>query len=524
MKQNIIKITKTAENMTPVIYEVLASLDDSAENIIEFEKGTYHFYREGSKNRMLYSSSRKACAVDIIFDVIGKKNLTINGKDSDFIFCDRVNPFYFLNCENVTLKNINMEYSFLRYAYADIVEVRDDGFLLNLDRNIFDYNINKDKNLEFICGKDVISTKHKKISVQSLTTDIRSIIYLYVGDNEARRNPAARHVNVDAVKQENNVFMKYRNDNENLLPFPENSTICLAYDNEREAHACFCEQCKNVSVENISIYRNGGMGLVFDLCENVSINKYRLALKEGRREYFSSTADGVFATNCSGDFSLVDSYIRDTYDDAINLHGYYLQVDQILSNTEVKLKQGNASHNIIPFLKGDTVHISDENMDFLKTATVKDIRFDENRVTNIIMTLDTTEGLAPAMLFENRCRMPKVLIENNTIINCPHMRLSAPNMIIRNNNLNLTGGDIYINDLATFWQESGTVEDVLIIGNTFGESRNPNIVVISYRPETSNQIHDRITVKENHFKMSQDKAIKAKNVRKLILESNSFGE
>ena len=102
------------------------------------------------------------------------------------------------------------------------------------------------------------------------------------------------------------------------------------------------------------------------------------------------------------------------------------------------------------------------------------------------MILDTTEGLAPAMLFENRCHMPKVLIENNRIINCPHARLSAPNMIIRNNNLNLTGGGIYINDLATFWQELGAVEDVLIIGNTFGESRNPNIVVSSYRPETSN--------------------------------------
>ena len=104
------------------------------------------------------------------------------------------------------------------------------------------------------------------------------------------------------------------------------------------------------------------------------------------------------------------------------------------------------------------------------------------------------------------------------------MRLSAPNMIIRNNNLNLTGGDIYINDLATFWQESGAVEDVLIVGNTFGESRNPNIVISSFRPKTSNQIHDRITVKENRFQMSQDKAIKAKGVRKLILESNCFGE
>lgn len=526
MKQNIVEIKHTDENMTPVIYKILAELPEDCENIIEFEKGTYNFYRAGSINKMLYSSSRKACAINVIFDVIGKKNLTIDGNGSEFIFCDRVNPFYFLNCENITLKNINMEYAFLRYAYADILEMRDDGFLINIDENIFDYNINEDKNLEFICGEDVISTKHKKISVQSIGTDIRSIVFLYVGDNEARRNPAARHINVDAIKQGNNVFMKYRADNENLLPFPENSTICLAYDNEREAHACFCEGCKNVTVENVSIYRNGGMGLVFDLCENVSINKYRLALKEGRREYFSSTADGIFVTNCSGDFSLKNSYIRDTYDDAINLHGYYLQVDEIISDTKVKLKQGNGSHNIIPFLPGDTAYVSGgENLDYIKTVLVKGVSFDEDRVSNIIFTLDSTEGLEPDMLFENRGRMPRnVLIENNTIINCPHMRLSGPDMIIRNNNLNLTGGDIYIDDLATFWQESGAVENVEITGNTFGKSRNPNIVIGSCRPEASNHIHNKVILKGNTFKMPRDKAIMAKVVRELIEEENVFGE
>lgn len=524
MKQNIIKVKNTGENMTPVIYDIFASLDDSAENIIEFEKGTYNFYRAGSINRMLYSSSRKACDINIIFDVIGKKNLTIDGNGADFIFRDRVNPFYFLNCENITLKNINMEYAFLRYAYADIIDVRDDGFLINIDESIFDYNINEDKNLEFVCGEDVISTKYKKISTQSIGTDIRSIVYLYVGDNEARRNPAARHVNVDAVKQGNNIFMKYRDDNENLLPFPENSTICLAYDNEREAHACFCESCKNILIDNLSIYRNGGMGLVFDLCENVSINRYKMAIKEGRREYFSSTADATFITNCAGNFSLTNSYIRDTYDDAINLHGYYLKVDKVLSDTEVKLKQGNGSHNMIPFLQGDTAHISGgEKLDFIKTVLIKNVRFDEDRVSNIVFTLDSTEGLEPDMLFENRGRMPKVLIENNTIINCPHMRLSAPEMIIRNNNLNLTGGDIYIDDLATFWQESGAVENVLITGNTFGESRNPNIVIGSCRPEGSNQIHDKITVKGNTFKMPRDKGIMAKVVREFIEEGNVFG-
>ncbi len=525
MKQNIIKVKNTGENMTPVIYKTLAKLPEDCENIIEFEKGTYKFYRAGSINRMLYSSSRKASDVNIIFDVIGKKNLTIDGNGADFIFCDRVNPFYFLNCENITLKNINMEYAFLRYAYADVLAVRDDGFLINIDENVFEYNINEDHNIEFICGEEILSTKDRKISTKSLSINGSTIVFTHVGKFEGRLNPAAKHIFVDAIKQGSNIFMRYRDNNENMLPFEVGHTLCLGYDNEREAHACFCECCKNVKIDNVSIYRNGGMGLVFDLCDNVLINKYRLALKEGRREYYSSTADGIFATNCTGDFSLTNSYIRDTYDDAINLHGYYLESLEVLSDTEVKLQHGHGSHNMIPFFAGDTLHVSDENQNFLKTVLVKDISYDADRVSNIILKLDSTEGIKPGMLIENRGRMPKqVLIENNTVINCPHMRLSGPNMIIRNNNLNLTSGDIYIDDLASFWKEHGTVEDVLITGNTFGESRTANIYVGTCRPETSTYIHGKILIKGNTFVMSRDKAIKASAVRELVIEDNEFGD
>lgn len=69
MFKNVIKVHNQKGNITPVISKILASLDNNAENIIEFEKGTYHFYRAGSTKRMLYSSARCAAnvgAVDVI--------------------------------------------------------------------------------------------------------------------------------------------------------------------------------------------------------------------------------------------------------------------------------------------------------------------------------------------------------------------------------------------------------------------------------------------------------------------------
>ena len=48
MKKNV-HIRPDGQNTTPVIYEILAGIGPEEEAILEFERGTYYFYRDGSK-------------------------------------------------------------------------------------------------------------------------------------------------------------------------------------------------------------------------------------------------------------------------------------------------------------------------------------------------------------------------------------------------------------------------------------------------------------------------------------------
>ena len=100
--KNIIKIKKGTENLTELIYEILENLPEKCENVIEFEKGTYHFYRKGSKKIQLFSSGGVSVENYVVFPIIGKKNLVIEGNNSEFVFCDRVQPIIAQECENIT--------------------------------------------------------------------------------------------------------------------------------------------------------------------------------------------------------------------------------------------------------------------------------------------------------------------------------------------------------------------------------------------------------------------------------------
>ena len=141
----------------------------------------------------------------------------------------------------------------------------------------------------------------------------------------------------------------------------------------------------------------------------------------------------------------------------------------------------------------------------------------------MVLTLESSVPVAVGMHLENPDRMPRVLLEDNTVEDCPHMRLSAGYMTIRNNRLNLNDNDIFINDLIGFWGESGAVEEVTICGNTFGNAAGGNILVKSFRPEDANRLHNRIKIENNCFARPRETALRISGVQELKEENNRFG-
>lgn len=529
--KNYIKIQANVENLTQQLAQIFKNIPDNCETVLEFEKGTYHIGADGCDEHPIFASSSSFCdgrLKKVAFPLLNSKNITIDGNGSDFVFCDRIQPFFIQRCENVTLKNFSIDFAFLRYAFAKVLNADAQGLEVLLDHSIFDYET-KDGDIIFKCGKENLSTKDRKISTKAINRKEAGIVFLYSQNaTDVVRNQAAPNVVFLAEdKGDGKVYIKYV-DNTEKTDFIAGDILCLAYDNDREAQSFFCEHCKNIKLENVSIYRQGGMGFVADVCENITIDNLKIDIKQGRNEYYSTTADGIYLTNCSGKFGLKNSRICNTYDDAINIHGYYMGVEKIIAKNRAEFSHSfHKSHEgIVPFHKGDVLRFSNpETMDEICSAVVKNITFDEKTRKNIIVTFEKDVELEKGMIVENRSSMPDVLFENNTVVNCPHIRLSAPDMIIKNNKLSLNGTDIYINDLFTFWAEHGAVENVLIENNEFGDASYQNIHILSCRPETSNHQHKNITIRNNTFKKCEKEAIViGAPVEKLSIKNNFFNE
>lgn len=519
--KNIISIHAGTENLTEKIQEILSGLNPLEENIIEFEKGTYYFYRKGSRLHRIFASSTTSGENHVIFPIIGQKNLTIDGGGSDFVFCDRVQPFMVQDSENITFQNFQTDFSFLRYAYGTVTHTDDEGFTVAIDPAKFNYYV-EDGYLHFVCGEDILSTRNRKISMKRIEPTKSGVFFLYGIGTQATINPAAPTVMTYARACSDGVRFDYETGT-NHVSFEIGDVICLAYDNDREAQTFFSENSQNICVENVTIHRGGGMGFVADVCENISLDHFKIQLKDGRSEYYTTTADGVFLTNCSGRFTMKHSLIRDTYDDAMNIHGFYLTVSRVISDTEAELVHLHPAHGgLVPCKSQDVVRVS-RREDFMDIGELKIVDVSANPDRTLIhITHDGSLALVAGMLIESAARMPEVWIENNTFANSPHIRLSAGKMMIRNNHFSLKNCDLYIWDLFDFWAEHGATEEVQIIGNRFDGTSDHHIMVGSCRPLTSNHLHKSLVIQNNVFAFGRARALQISAVDHLQEEGNVF--
>ena len=145
----------------------------------------------------------------------------------------------------------------------------------------------------------------------------------------------------------------------------------------------------------------------------------------------------------------------------------------------------------------------------------------------LLLTFDRPlDALAPGDWAENPGRSPDVfLFEDNTVLDCPHMRVSpSKKTVLRRNRLRLESRDVYVCDLFKFWYESGAVEEMLVEDNDFAARGRPCIEVTTTRAADTTRLHGRIVIRRNRFAAaSEAEAISVAHAREASVGNNEFG-
>ena len=105
---------------------------------------------------------------------------------------------------------------------------------------------------------------------------------------------------------------------------------------ERPAPAIFMSHDTNTCIERVKVHYAEGMGLLAQLCEDITLTGFGVCLKGvDDPRFFTTQADATHFSGCKGKIISQDGLYEGMMDDAINVHGTYLRIMKRVDNHTV---------------------------------------------------------------------------------------------------------------------------------------------------------------------------------------------
>lgn len=457
-----------------------------------------------------------------------KKNITIDGNGATMLVHGKMTPILFDRCENITVKNLTIDYACP--TMAEFTVLSNDGGECILKIN--------EECLFRLEGNEII----------------------WQGENGADGKPYWEHgctANKRCVKLHNPETKLNRDFNRNNLTLEnaeliDKSTLKVSLKNKdvdlpagsiiqsrsivRDQTGSFFERCKNLTFENCRVMFMHGLGMVSQFCENVTFKNCDFTPKEGRTA--ASTADFFQFSGCRGNLVIDSCKAGGAHDDYINVHGTHLQiVERTKENLTVRFMhpeswgfQAFEAGDEVDFIKWDTL---------IPFGTAKVTAFEKLNDTDIKLTLD---GEIPPVelckdVVENKSWTPNLYVRNCDFgptsgrgILCT----TRGEVIIENNRFNkLWGPALLIEDDCNFWFESGYTTNIIFRNNHIScceyAAMWEGSPVIRCTPKVMNDkseafVHGRLTVTGNKFENppTGEHLILLEYMREAVITDNIF--
>lgn len=518
-------------NRTPELVRTLLALP--ADTALTFDRAEYHFYAEGCYEDTFYPLSNKYGPKRVIFPLLGKKNVRIDGGGATFIFHDRVFPCILQDCEDVTLSDFTVDCADPRYFSAVVHDSTDDYLELRFDRARYRYEVTADGHMLCRVGVHTVSSAHKKIFLSDYDKDVEegtTIASMKAGDcpMSAEDFPADGLL-TDASDRGDGVVRFTFRPGSPRLSYVKGHNIVFHFDEDREYDTFFANRCKNLTFDGVTILRGPGMGLIAQLCETITLDRVRLQRAEGRGDLVSVTADGFQFGNCRGTVRFTRSVIANTLDDAVNMYGIYTHLDEVRAN-ELSVRLGHREqYGVLLYRPGDEIRVVDgRTLAAKETRVVVSAEMTDGKRARLVLDRPATTA-RPDDYIENVSAMAAFEFTDNTVDMCPSVLISTSNPIrFLRNRLHTRCAGLRLLDSPYVWYGSSRVCDALIEDNDFvacGEGYDECVIKIFEYGDCHGEagyIHNNIRIVNNRFSGRNPQLLTVSHAEDVSFTGNSF--
>lgn len=434
-----------------------------------------------------------------------KRNITIDGNGATIIIHGKMTPLVFDRCENITVKNLTID-----YACPTMTEFK----ILSNNNGVCKIEINPDclfkvrKNEIVWLGEN--GADGKPYWSDSYISNKR-YIKIYNPETELHEDFNRNNLAFEKIEQigERKLKVTLKNKNAN---FPA-GYIVQTRNIIRDQTGSLFNRCKNLNFENLRVKFMHGLGMVSQFCENVTFTHCDFTPAEGRT--IASTADFFQFSGCKGQLTVESCKACGAQDDYVNVHGTHLRI--IRQNKKKKTITVRFMHNeswgFQAFETGD-------KLEFIKWDTL--IPYAETEVLAYERLNDTD-----IRLFLDRplpeITLAKDVVENATwtpdlhVANCSFgptagrgiLATTRGKVIIENNVFNkVCGPALLIEDDCNFWFESGYTKEIVFRNNMINQCEYASMwetsPVIRYTPKVMDEkseefVHGKLILTGNTF-------------------------
>lgn len=514
-------------DITAALYQLFCQCNSNTTFV--FENGDYYF-SPCDEMRFVYSLSNTTHLPRRTLGAYMKNmnSCTIEGNGARFWFEGHMQPLTLDKCENITVKDITINWKKPLVAEGTVISVTDEYADVYISSEYFPHKLSNEW-LEFDVGAG-----------ERYPLCNRSQIVYEPHFRTVRRNTGDNFwvKSISALPQKD-VYRFWLHYATNVCV----GDILVLRHNERYHAGIFTEKCKDISFENIVVHSCGGLGCLSQFCENMTYKQVHFIPDRSLGRFVTNGRDdGMHITCNKGKVTITECTFLGLMDDPINVHGCSVTADEVLNKRTLRCRYRH--DQAMGFLywaeEGHEIAFIDrKNMSRVGTAKAASYNL-ENRDTFLLeFSEDLPENILnmaridDCLALENLTNTAEFVCTKNRFGSCRArgMLISTPKpVLIENNYFESSGSAILVAGDANNWFESGECNDVIIRNNVFTHTCLTSEYefcegIISIcptipEPELKKPFHKNISIRNNKFDTADIPVLYAYSCKNLDFSDN----
>lgn len=443
-------------------------------NLYRAAQKEYHIYLDNTVRiqSKRYTGLHKAYeedTIDTFISIIGKKDITLDFNGARLIFYGKIQPFLIADSENITIKNVSVEYNRPPYTEFEIVECGENYVYLKKLNEKSTFFV-EDGNLVMTGENWENRSLYKEpCFFQAFDMDTREGkgLALAIVGKEIALDPTYPFEVRQYIPSMCGELLKL----EGKLwdSWTKGTMLCYAHE-KRTLSSIYTFDSSNITIKNYQIINGAGMGISTNHSRNIYINNLKLLNDKKSNGIITNAADPIHSIACSGDYVITDSIIEGMIDDGLNVHSAFYSFENAENNIMYLKNKGHTSAYLGIFGECDKIAVyNGPTMEKTAEYTVKSVKVLDK--DNIKLELYERVGdHRENDLIENLSCQANITIKNTRFGKAnSHIRLqSRGKILIENCEIGLP---VLLTGDGSYWFESSPVQDLTFKNVSFNTDR-----------------------------------------------------